>query len=282
MKNLKINFFIIPLIWITLSLTSLFGQNVFWIESTFDTPRLVKTGADGTELLSIPLTLGSQPQGMALDKTNKMLFWNGLAFIDAKINKAPADFSSISVIVDSQSVLRGMAIDPQNNKIYWTSTNLISGPKIERADRDGQSREVLIDFGSASNNTPRSISLDVTSGKMYWTNYGEGKIQRADMKVGAVAEDIISGLNGPSGIALDADSGKIFWTVMNDGQIKSADLDGTNITLLVDNLSYPNYISVNRSLNRMAWTEMSEIRCLRWDGHYRLWRKFPGPNRHCY
>jgi len=149
-----------------------------------------------------------------------------------------------------------MAIDAQNNKIYWTSTNLVSGPKIGRADMGDQSPEVLIDFGPASNNTPRSIGLDVAAGKMYWTNFGEGKIQRADMVVGAIPEDIITGLNGPSGIAVDADSGQIFWTVMNDGQIQSADLNGANITLLVDSLSYPNYISVNSRMNRMAWTEM--------------------------
>ncbi len=255
MKKIKIKFFIIPLIWIGLSFSLLFAQNVFWVESAFDNPRLVKTGPDSTELFSFPLAPGSQPQGLALDE-NMMLFWNDLSFINAQIYKAPDDFSSVTVIADSLSVLRGMAIDPQNHKIYWTSTNLISGPKIGCADMDGQNPEILIDFGPGSSNTSHSISLDAAAGKMYWTNFGEGKIQRADMLAGAVPEDIVSGLDGPSGIAVDADSGIIFWTEMNGGQIKSADLDGTNITLLVSGLSYPNYISVNRSLNRMAWTEM--------------------------
>ena len=58
MKNLKFCFFIILLLWISVSLNSLSGQNVFWIDSAFNMPRLVKTGADSIELLSIPLTPG--------------------------------------------------------------------------------------------------------------------------------------------------------------------------------------------------------------------------------
>jgi len=121
---------------------------------------------------------------------------------------------------------------------------------------DGKSPTILLDFGSGSNSTPGAISLDIKAGKMYWTNFGEGTIQRADLSVGAVPEDILKDLNGPSGLAMDSDSGKVFWTEMNGHQIKSADLNGKNETLLVSDLSYPNSISVNRSKNRMAWTEI--------------------------
>jgi len=255
MKKLKIISFLLSLLLISVSFSPLFGQNVFWIESAFDAPRLVKTGADSSELFSYPLTAGSQPQGLALDE-DMMLYWNDLSFINAQIYKAPDDFSSVSVLADSQSVLRGVAVDQLNKKIYWTSTNLIDGPKIGRMGTDGQNLEILIEFKPDSIDTPRSISLDAAAGKMYWTNFGAGTIQRADMSAGAVPEDIVSGLNGPSGIAVDTDSGKVFWTEMNGGQIKSADLDGADITLLADGLAAPNYISVNRSMNRMAWTEM--------------------------
>jgi len=233
-----------------------FGQNIIWLESAFDSPRLVKTATDGSELLSMSLQTGTQPQGIAFNKTDSSLFWSELSFTGARISKAPYDFSSSSVSMDSQSVARGIAIDQNNNKIYWTTTNLISGPKIWQADLDGQSPTLLIDFGPASNSSPRSISLDINAGKMYWTNFGEGKIQRADMTIDALPEDILTDLNGPSGLAVDTDSAKIFWTEMNGNQIKSADLNGENIALLVDDLSSPNYISVNRGLNRMAWTEM--------------------------
>jgi len=252
----KIKTFLFMIMIIALCGSKLFAQNVFWVESAFDSPRLVKTAADGSELLSKSLPAGTLPQSITFNANGTSLFWSGLSFNNAQINKTSSTLTTLSVVVDSQSVLRGITLDTQNNKLYWISTNLINGPKIWRADLNGQSPTVLIDFGPASDNTPRSISLDIDAGKMYWTNFGEGKIQRTDMTVGALPEDIITGLNGPSGLAVDADSGKIFWTEVNSHQIKSADLSGTNVTLLIDGLSYPNSISVNRQLNRMAWTEM--------------------------
>ncbi|KAA3615333.1 MAG: T9SS C-terminal target domain-containing protein [Calditrichaeota bacterium] len=234
----------------------LVAQNIIWVESAFEAPRLVKTAADRSQLLSQSLPAGSLPQSIVFNTNESSFYWSGLSYINAGINKVSSDFSVSSEIVKSQSVLRGMAVDPLNKKIYWISTNLVNGPKIWRADLDGQSPKVLIDFGPASNNTPRAISLDVDAGKMYWTNFGAGKIQRADLQVGALQEDILGGLNGPSGLALDMDSGKMYWTEMNGGKIKSADLNGANDTVLVQNLSSPNSIAINRQLSKMAWTEM--------------------------
>ena len=235
----------------------LYGQNIIWIDSAFDSPRLVKTGADGIEQLSVSLPAGSQPQSIAYNADRDAILWSGLKFVDAAIRSVSTDFDSPSIIVDSQSVVRGLAVDAANNKIYWATTNLVAGPKIWRADGNGESPEALIDFGPGSESTPRAIALDVDGGKMYWTNFGEGKIQRANLTAGSAPEDILTGLKGPAGIAVDAEAGKIFWTEMYGHQIKSADLDGGNQAVLVSGLSYPNSITVNQSNNRMAWTEFT-------------------------
>ncbi|MEN8192783.1 MAG: T9SS type A sorting domain-containing protein [Bacteroidota bacterium] len=252
----KIKYLFITIILLTCFQLQLFGQNIYWIESVFDSPRLVKTSNSGEELLSKSLSSGSLPQSIAINAAGDTIYWTGLAYFNAQINVISSDFDNDIVVMDSQSALRGIAIDPVDQKIYWISTNLTSGPKIWRANMDGTSPVVLIDFGTGSSSTPRAISLDVRERKMYWTNFGEGNIQCADMSESAVPEDILVGLKGPSGLAVDADSGKIFWTEMNGHQIKCADLNGANEILLISNLSYPNSIAVDRSKNRMAWTEM--------------------------
>ncbi|KAA3618958.1 MAG: T9SS C-terminal target domain-containing protein [Calditrichaeota bacterium] len=234
----------------------LHAQNIIWLDSSFDSPRLVKTGADGAELFSQPLTVGSLPQSIAVNTNDNALFWTSLAFVNADINSITADFSSTSVVLDSQSVLRGIAIDPVNGHIYWTATNLVSGPKIARADLNGENAKILLDFGPGSSTTPRALSLDIGGEKMYWTNFGEGKIQRSDMAEGSSPEDVLTGLSGPAGLAIDTVAKRIFWAEMNRHQIKSADLDGGNDSLLVAGLSYPNYLSIYPAKNRMAWTEM--------------------------
>ena len=44
---------------------------------------------------------------------------------------------------------------------------------------------------------------DVASGKMYWTDFGTGKIQRANLDGSQVEDLITTGLRNPNGIALD-------------------------------------------------------------------------------
>jgi DNA-binding beta-propeller fold protein YncE len=254
----KINIILLTILLVLFGMVHLptNAQSIYWIESVFDTPRLVKTDFDGTELLSKSLQAGSLPQTIAIDANTDALFWTELAFNNARLNSVASDLSTPSAVVDSQSALRGIAVDGVNKKIYWTASNLVTGPVIYRADMDGSSPEKMIDFGPGSNTTPRAIALDINGGKMYWANFGEGKIQRADLAVNAIPEDVLIGLNGPTGLALDTVSGKIFWTETNGHQIKCADLDGANVTLLVSGLSYPNYISVNPEIKRMAWTEI--------------------------
>jgi hypothetical protein len=238
----------------------LHGQNIYWLESTFNDPRIVKTAVDGSELTSLPLPLHSLPQSLSYDEYSGTLLWVDLNFINARINRYSPGLNTVLAIADSQSALRGIAVNPLNGDIYWTSTNLVSGPKIWRCDRAGNGQTVLIDFGPASYDTPRSLGLDIANEKMYWTNFGAGKIQRADMFPGALVEDLISGLNSPSGLVVDVDSAKIYWTEMNGHSIKHAGINGENITVLLENLSHPHSIAVSNYFNRIAWTEMGSGR----------------------
>ena len=46
------------------------AQDIYWLDSKFDSPRLVKMDSSGNELLSKTLPKGSLPQGIALDTQN--------------------------------------------------------------------------------------------------------------------------------------------------------------------------------------------------------------------
>ncbi len=73
------------------------------------------------------------------------------------------------------------------------------------------------------NNCSAAVSVTVASqpppppttvaSKLYWTDWGTDKIQRADLD-GSNVEDLVSsaGLNGPDGLALDMAGGKMYWT----------------------------------------------------------------------
>jgi hypothetical protein len=46
-----------------------------------------------------------------------------------------------------------------------------------------------------------SVALDLADGKMYWTDYTAGMIERANLD-GSDAEVVVRGLNQPSSVAL--------------------------------------------------------------------------------
>jgi sugar lactone lactonase YvrE len=91
--------------------------------------------------------------------------------------------------------------------MYWTD---FGTDKIQRANLDGTG---VVDLVTAGLITPSGIALDVSGGKMYWTDGGifspgdeDGRIQRANLD-GTVVEDLVTGLVNPFGIALDKTGG---------------------------------------------------------------------------
>jgi sugar lactone lactonase YvrE len=108
-------------------------------------------------------------------------------------------------------------------KIYWTSS-----AGIHRAELDGREHETLL---SVTLSNPRSIAVDAVNGKIYWTDRGTRKIQRANLD-GTDIEDLVSASEKSYlyGIAVDPIRRKVYWV---DGEwsfrIQRAELDGTNV-----------------------------------------------------
>ena len=74
--------------------------------------------------------------------------------------------------------------------------------------------------------------------KMYWTDWGTAKIQRANLD-GSQVEDLVStgldfsGLARPHSLALDVGQGKMYWADGNASRIQRANLDGSQVETLV-------------------------------------------------
>ena len=138
-------------------------------------------------------------------------------------------------------------------KIYWTD---IGSSRIQRANLDGS---VVEDLVTTSVILPTGIALDVSAGKMYWTEASPADfmIMRADLD-GANGELLVTGLTSPSGIALDTAAGKMYWTDIGTGKIQRANLDGTALEDLVTiEALTPVGIALDLSIGKMYWTEGS-------------------------
>ena len=68
-----------------------------------------------------------------------------------------------------------------------------------------------IDASGSQNgiSNPRSIALDLINSKMYWTDFGTEKIQRANLDGSNVEDLVTTGLSDPNGIALDLINSKM-------------------------------------------------------------------------
>ena len=92
--------------------------------------------------------------------------------------------------------------------MYWTESTPADF-MLQRANLDGTNLELLV-TGLVN---PSGIALDVAGGKIYWTDIGAGKIQRANLD-GSAVEDILTvgAVFAPLAVALDVNGNKIYWT----------------------------------------------------------------------
>ena len=106
---------------------------------------------------------------------------------------------------------------------------------------------------------PEYIALDAGTGKMYWTDWRVGTIQRADLD-GSTVEDLVTdGLTAPRGITLDVSAGKMYWTEEGTATVRRANLDGTNVEDLVrGRRREPGGIALDVTAGKMYWVEERE------------------------
>ena len=118
----------------------------------------------------------------------------------------------------------------------------------------------------AETTTEEPETTPAGASKLYWSDWGTDKIQRADLD-GSNAEDLVtSGLDGPDGLAVDAAGGKLYWTDAGTAKIQRADLDGSNVQdLVTSGLSIPYGLALDVSGGKIYWTDRQSSKIQRAD-----------------
>ena len=119
------------------------------------------------------------------------------------------------------------------------------------------------------NNCSQSVPVTVIgvnsgAGKMYWTDSGTDKIQRANLDGSGVEDLVTSGLRSPRALALDPGAGKMYWVdsvTDNFGEpalwrLQRANLDGSGVEDLVTRTSVlgPYDLELDLGAGKMYWT----------------------------
>ena len=117
---------------------------------------------------------------------------------------------------------------------------------------------------STGNNCSRAVSVTVASvtpppttegSKLYWTDWGTDKIQRANLDGSGIEDLVTSGLNGPDGLSLDMVGGKMYWTDAGTAKIQRANLNSSGVEDLVSGLGIPYGLALDVAGGKMYWTD---------------------------
>ncbi|MGH7453260.1 MAG: choice-of-anchor D domain-containing protein, partial [bacterium] len=217
------------------------GQKLYWTEPLVSTPdTLHRSNLDGSEVESI-FTNNASMRGIAVDEVSGRLYWADRG--DGTIRSSRLDGSDIAVLLSGVDAL-DLAIDHAGGKIYWT--NFSSGT-INQANLDGSGVKIIVQSAGTSSGTdlgpdadiapapavrsdenvallsnPWGIALDLTHGKVYWTEQTGNRLSRANLDGSGVETVVDTLLFGPRGIKLDVAGGKIYFVDSGNRAIKRA------------------------------------------------------------
>jgi len=237
---------------------------MYW--SNVTSGRVLRANLDGTEseivvcnfrcagLVSQILAF-NVAEALTLNSRSDQIFWSDT--LGGQIWRANLDGSeAVGILCDQEPCENGfvvddfseplsLAADPNRSHIYWTDGG---SDRIRRANLDGSEVENLICRESCSGGVvfegidrPVSIALDLTEGRIYWTEPLSSYINRANLNGSDAgnficrSEDQCEGgvvfpsLLRPAGIAVDSNNGMIYWTDQLEARIQRANLDGSEI-----------------------------------------------------
>lgn len=193
--------------------------------------------------------------GMVMDTLNLKLY---ISDYDAnKIYRANLDGSNFEDFRTGLDSPNGMAIDYQENQIYFDTS---SG--IQRADLDVTDLSQREDFVTGQANDPEGLGIDLQNRKLYWINYNGG-VWSKNLD-GSGETEIIPAIEGASIIVV---GNRIYYdeyVASGDIRLKSANLDGTGVTTIAVGITRVVYgLAYDANAQKLYWGDRNNDTMMR-------------------
>lgn len=208
---------------------------VYLGEYQFDNPRLylIEDGGAAVEELDVIPDADWLVVGLHVDDSAGKIYWVHGSSFQGRISRANLDGTGLEVLHSGLTLPRGLAHDPGAGILYWSDQ---IDNRLYRANDDGTgSIETIVDTGDQLGRP----TLDLDGGKVYFGNYTQGDIRRANLD-GTDPEILFAGVFTPVAIALDLTAGKIYWADSNtsfvSNHIARANFDGTDLEVLYEGM----------------------------------------------
>ena len=242
---------------------------IYWTEDN----RIYRSKPDGTHREVVLARPRKRLGRLALNVSGGKIYWTEFPISGGvtTLQRANLNGSGVESVVVDVGALTDLSLDTSGNKLYWAAiVGRFQGGKIRRSNLDGSWAEDLVTNlnpgGIALFELLESLALDISGGKMYWTEaaykiredktvqiIAMGKIRRSNLD-GSRVEDLVTGLSSRA-IALDVLGGKMYWINNHASKLQRANLDGSHVENLV---SVPNMethfnLSLDVSDSKMYW-----------------------------
>ena len=213
---------------------------MYWVD--VDAGTLHRLVADDVETL-VPTVKNAT--SLAVDIAGGKLYWTErTGDRTGRIRRANLNGTNVQLVKNLTSVLLNIALDPSGGTIYLTN----AWGKIQRLNVDGSNFQpnLITDL-----EMPGHLVLDVTSGKVYWTETTgtSGRIRRANLD-GSSVQNVAMGLTAPLSLAVAA--GTVYWT--SERTLHRANPDGTNSEVLETLPIAPTSIAADPARNSLYLT----------------------------
>ncbi|MCB0495214.1 MAG: BspA family leucine-rich repeat surface protein [Cyclobacteriaceae bacterium] len=249
------------------------APKVYWTDDF----EINRSNLDGTAFEQYHTETTYKPRGIAIDKTNKIIYWTNEW---GQIKKGSIGATGISGIVDFRNdgidmarTLNGLTLDLTNNKLYYIDE---FNKEIRMADlADPNPLAVPQTIVSGLDDLPYSIAVDPVNNKLYYTdNFNEGGgidntgalwvVDTDGSNNNSVYSTQIGGTNFfYYDVKLDLTNNIVYWSGANDdiyspiGEIYYAnisDISGTVNSFNTINSS-PLGIDLDPANNKIYWTD---------------------------
>lgn len=161
------------------------GRNLFWTDSGTD--RIEVARLDGTSRRVVVSEDLDEPRSIVLDLSQGWMFWSDWGKIP-RIERAWLDGRAREVIIDTELVWpNGIALDTEGQKLYWCDAKM---DRIEMSSVDGSGRVVVSD-----KNLPHPFGFSLLGEFIYWTDWQDRNIQRAEKEDGSHRVVMVSHLD---------------------------------------------------------------------------------------
>ncbi|XP_017769836.1 PREDICTED: low-density lipoprotein receptor-related protein 4 [Nicrophorus vespilloides] len=188
------------------------SNNLYWTDTRLRVIEVCRLDGDMRKIIVKENLM--EPRSIAVYPRKGYLYWSDWG-TSPKIEMAYTDGSTRSVIVDRDlGFPNGLVIDFKGRRLYWTDAKW---DRIETSDLHGKSRIQLIQSGSSPTTHP--FGLTQFDEYIYWTDWYQKTILRADKATGNNAAMVRSNLIGVMGITTVSESKQKGWNpcAVNNG-----------------------------------------------------------------